>query len=168
MCAQFYLATIFSPPLLFKCLKGSLTLCQKKLSHYYSWFSRNSKKSKIIKTLPLILPEDWRKLFLLFRNCFSISSFCTICDSPTLISNPKRNLDKVCRYATYYVGRRYMRKHARILHTLLWLMHQLSQSRKRCCISTFFYHDFNQDYYNESPISSIHHYGTVNDFEMFQ
>jgi hypothetical protein len=54
-----------------------------------------------------------------------------------------------------------MRKHARILHTLLWLMHQLSQSRKRCCISTFFYHDFNQDYYNESPISSIHHYSTV-------
>ena len=31
-----------------------------------------------------------------------------------------------------------------------------------------FYHDFNQDYYNESPISSIHHYSTVGDFEMFQ
>ena len=70
----------------------------------------------------------------------ALSSFClnTIFNSPTLISKPKRNLVKVCRYATYYVGRSYMRKHARILHTLLWLMHQLSQSRKRCCISTFF------------------------------
>ena len=89
-------------------------------------------------------------------------------DSPTLISKPKRNLDKVCRYATYYVGRRYMRKHARILHTLLWLMHQLSQSRKRCCISTFFITISTKNYYNESPISSIHHYSTVGDFEMFQ
>ena len=99
---------------------------------------------------------------------FSIFCLNTIFDSPTLISNPKRNLDQVCRYATYYVGRRYMRKHARILHTLLWLMHQLSQSRKRCCISTFFITISTKNYYNESPISSIHHYSTVGDFEIFQ
>ena len=87
----------------------------------------------------MILPKVWRKLSLLFRNCFSIFKF--LLEHNFWFSNPNLKSQKesrLCRYATYYVGRRYMRKHARILHTLLWLMHQLSQSRKRCCISTFF------------------------------
>ena len=128
--------SIFSPPLLFTSFRGSLSLC-----HLTQLIFKEQQKIKIHKTataLPYLKSEE---NYLCYSGIvLAFSSFClnTIFDSPTLISNPKRNLDQVCRYATYYVGRRYMRKHARILHTLLWLMHQLSQSRKRCCISTFF------------------------------